>query len=77
MHPFIDVSIEVMEGVMGDLINLNKFRKRAEKGRSEQEAATNRAKFGRTRSEREREEARDQRARDVLDQHHIDGGEAS
>jgi Domain of unknown function (DUF4169) len=66
-----------MEGGMGDLISLNKFRKRAEKGRSEQEAATNRAKFGRTRSEREREEVRDQRARDVLDQHHIDGGEAS
>jgi Domain of unknown function (DUF4169) len=62
---------------MGDLINLNKFRKRVEKERSEQEAAANRAKFGRTRSEREREEARSERASELLDQHQIDGGEAS
>jgi hypothetical protein len=62
---------------MGDLINLNKFRKRAEKERSEQEAAANRAKFGRTKSEREREEAQGERARELLDQHQIDGGEAS
>jgi hypothetical protein len=62
---------------MGNLINLNKFRKRVEKERSEQEASTNRAKFGRTRSEREREEAQTERAREILDQHHIDGGEAS
>jgi hypothetical protein len=62
---------------MGDLINLNKFRKRVEKERSEQQAATNRAKFGRTKSEREREEARSERARDLLDQHQIDSGDAS
>ena len=62
---------------MGDLVNLNKFRKRAGKQRSEQEAAENRAKFGRTRSEREREETHAERARELLDQHHIDGGEAS
>jgi hypothetical protein len=62
---------------MGNLVNLNKFRKRVEKERSEQEASTNRAKFGRTRSEREREEAQTERAREILDQHHIDGGEAS
>lgn len=62
---------------MGDLVNLNKFRKRAEKERSEHEAAANRTKFGRTRSEREREETQAERARELLDQHHIDGGEAS
>jgi hypothetical protein len=62
---------------MGDLINLNKFRKRVEKERSEQQAAANRSKFGRTRAEREREEAQSERAREVLDQHQIDGGEAS
>jgi hypothetical protein len=77
MHPLIDVSIGMTEGGMGDLINLNKFRKRADKERTEQQASTNRAKFGRTRAEREREEAREQRARELLDQHHIDGGEAS
>jgi len=77
MHPLIDISIRMTGSGMGDLINLNKFRKRAEKERSEQEAAANRSKFGRTRSEREREEAQSERARELLDQHQIDGGEAS
>jgi Domain of unknown function (DUF4169) len=77
MRPVIHVSICMTGDGMGDLINLNKFRKRVEKERSEHQASTNRAKFGRTRSEREREEARDQRASELLDQHHIDGGEAS
>ena len=62
---------------MGDLVNLKQFKKRAARDRSGQEAAANRARFGRTRAEREREDARDQRARELLDQHHIDGGEAS
>jgi hypothetical protein len=62
---------------MGDLVNLKQFRKRAEKKRSEQEAAANRARFGRTRSEREIEEARAERASELLDQQRIDGEDAS
>jgi hypothetical protein len=65
------------EAGMGDLINLNRFRKRAAKERSEQEAAANRTRFGRTRSERELEELRTQRASEHLDQHRIDGEDAS
>ena len=62
---------------MGDLINLKQFRKRAERERAELEAAANRARFGRTKSERALEEARDQRASELLDQHRIDGEDAS
>jgi Domain of unknown function (DUF4169) len=62
---------------MGDLVNLKRFKKRATRGRSEQEAAANRTRFGRTRAERERDEARTERARELLDQHHMDGGDAS
>jgi hypothetical protein len=62
---------------MGDLVNLKQFRKRAGRVRSEQEAAANRARFGRARSERELEEARADRARALLDQHRIDGEDAS
>jgi hypothetical protein len=62
---------------MGDLINLKQFRKRAAKKRSEQEAAANRTRFGRTRSERELEELRAERAGEHLDQHRIDGEDAS
>ncbi|WP_298259053.1 DUF4169 family protein [Bradyrhizobium sp.] len=62
---------------MGDLVNLKRFKKRAARERSEQDAAANRTHFGRTRSERELEEARSERARELLDQHRIDGGDAS
>lgn len=62
---------------MGDLVNLKQFRKRAAKKRLEQEAAANRTRFGRTRSERELEELRTERASELLDQHRIDGEDAS
>ena len=62
---------------MGDLVNLKQFKKRASRERSEQEAATNRARFGRTKSERALDELRASRADDLLDQHHVDGEDAS
>jgi hypothetical protein len=62
---------------MGDLVNLKQFKKRAARDRSEKEAATNRARFGRTKSERVQDEHRASRASDLLDQHRIDGEEAS
>jgi hypothetical protein len=62
---------------MGNLVNLKQFRKRAARERSEQDAAANRARFGRTRSERSLEELRADRARELLDQHQVDGEDAS
>jgi hypothetical protein len=62
---------------MGDLVNLKQFKKRASRERSEQEAAANRAKFGRTKSERALDELRANRTGDLLDQHRIDGEDAS
>jgi len=62
---------------MGDLVNLKQFKKRAARGQSEKEAAANRARFGRTKSERILDESRASRAGDLLDQHRIDGEDAS
>ncbi len=62
---------------MGDLVNLKQFKKRAARNRSEQEAAANRARFGRSKSERVLDERRESRANDVLDQHLIEGEDAS
>ena len=62
---------------MGDLVNLKRFRKRAEKEQSAKQADANRKRFGRTKSERILEEVRGKRANDVLDQHRIDGEDAS
>ncbi len=62
---------------MGDVVNLKRFRKRAERAQSAKQADANRTRFGRTKSERVVEERRSKRAADLLDQHRIDGEDAS
>ena len=58
---------------MGDIVNLKRFRKRAEREQSAKQAEANRTRFGRTKSQRVLEERRAKRAGDLLDQHRIDG----
>jgi hypothetical protein len=62
---------------MGDVVNLKRFKKRTEREQSTKLAETNRARFGRTKSERILDEQRANRANDLLDQHRIDGEDAS
>ena len=62
---------------MGDLINLNRFKKRSARDQSAKVAEVNRVRFGRSKSERTLEEQRTSRANTMLDQHHIDGEDAS
>ena len=62
---------------MGDVVNLKRFRKRVAREQSAKEADANRARFGRTKSERDGEAARAKRAGKLLDQHRIDGEDAS
>jgi len=57
--------------VMGDVVNLKRFRKRIERAHAEQRADENRVRHGRTRSERERDEVNDRKLREKLDQHRI------
>jgi hypothetical protein len=66
-----------MESGMGDVVNLKRFKKRTERQQSEQQAEVNRARFGRSKSDRKVEEQRTSRASDLLDQHRIDGEDAS
>ena len=62
---------------MGDAVNLKRFKKRAERQQSAKQAEANRTRFGRTKSERVLDKARTRRASDLLDQHRIDGEDAS
>lgn len=62
---------------MGDLVNLKRFKKRAEREQSAKQADANRAQFGRTKSERVLEQHRSKRANDLLEQHRLDDGDAS
>jgi hypothetical protein len=65
------------EASMGDVINLKRFKKRNEKEQSAKQAEANRARFGRTKSERALDDLQKDRAGQLLDQHRIDGGDAS
>ena len=62
---------------MGDLVNLNRFRKRAARDEASKQAETNRARSGRSKLERNLQEQRTARANNMLDQHKIDGENAS
>jgi hypothetical protein len=66
----------MMEAGMGDVVNLKRFKKRAEREASAKQADANRTRFGRTKSERVLDEQRSSRAKDQLDQHRIDGEDA-
>ena len=67
----------MMGASMGDVVNLKRFKKRSEREQSAKQAETNRARFGRTKSERALDEQAKDRAGNLLDQHRIDGGDAS
>jgi len=67
----------MMGAAMGELVNLKRFKKRSEREQAAKQADTNRARFGRTKSERALDELRTNRASAHLDQHHIDGEDAS
>jgi hypothetical protein len=67
----------MMEASMGDVVNLNRFKKRTEREQAARDADANRARFGRTKADRALDERRTDRARDLLDQHKLDDGGAS
>ncbi len=71
-------SLRSLEGMaMGDIVNLKRFRKRGEREQAAKEAEANRARFGRSKSERAADAMRARRADELLDQHRVDGGDAS
>jgi len=61
----------------GEIVNLKRFRKRNEREQAAKDADANRARFGRSKSEREADVMRARRANEILDQHRIDGEDAS
>jgi hypothetical protein len=66
-----------METSMGDVVNLNRFKKRAAKESAAKQADANRARFGRSKSERAQEQQRSERAKALLDRHRLGDGDAS
>jgi hypothetical protein len=58
---------------MGDVVNLNRFRKTREKAERTKEAEANRARFGRTKTEKERDRKEAERKTQTLDGHKLDG----
>jgi hypothetical protein len=62
---------------MGNIVNLKRFKKRIERDEAAKESEANRARYGRTKSERTSQAKGAQRTNDLLDQHRIDGRDAS
>lgn len=62
---------------MADVINLKRFKKRIEREQSAKQAEINRARFGRSKAERTVDQRTIDRAADALDQHKLNGGDAS
>ena len=60
---------------MGELVNLRKARKQAQRNADEERAASNRLVHGRTKAQRTLEAARTERTRRHLEAHKIDTGE--
>jgi len=67
----------MMEASMADVVNLKRFKKRSERAQSAKQADTNRARFCRPKAERALDEHGKERHAHLLDQHRIDGGDAS
>jgi hypothetical protein len=63
--------------IMGDLVNLNRFKKRIEREEAAKQADVNRARFGRSKAERVLEQKRTIRAENMLNQHQLNGEDAS
>jgi hypothetical protein len=63
--------------VMGDLVNLKRFKKRAAREEAAKQAEANRIAFGRTKTERALGEQRASRAEALLNQHRIESEDAS
>jgi hypothetical protein len=59
---------------MGEVVNLGKVRKAADRQRDQKVAAANRVKYGRSKSERKLETARSAKALRDLDQHRVETG---
>jgi hypothetical protein len=65
------------EAMVGDLVNLKRFRKRVAREADAQQAEANRARFGRTKAEKTLAAQRASRAEEILNQHRLDDEEAS
>jgi Domain of unknown function (DUF4169) len=63
--------------IMGELVNLRRYKKRGERAQSANEADANRVRFGRSKAERSVDAERTRRADELLDQHRIDEEGAS
>ena len=61
---------------MGDIVNLKRYKKRAEKESAAKQADANRVRFGRSKSERALEKSESEGVRAQLDQLRLDGGDA-
>lgn len=57
--------------MMGEIVNLKRYKKQVSRAKDGKEAAAQRAKFGRSKSERQRDRDRETKLHSALDQHRL------
>ena len=63
--------------MMGEIVNLKRYKKQVARTGDDKNAAAQRAKFGRTKSERQRDRQQEAKLNAVLDQHRMGRNEMS
>ena len=58
-------------GLMGEIINLKRFKKRAARDQAAEGAQAQRARFGRTKAKRQEDQEQNRKFESVLDHHRI------
>lgn len=61
--------------MMGEIVNLKRYKKQIARTDGDKDAAARRAKFGRSKSERQRDRQREEKLDAVLDQHRMSKNE--
>lgn len=57
--------------MMGEIVNLKRYKKQVARADDDKDAAARRAKFGRSKSERQRDRQREEKLNALLDQHRM------
>mgnify|MGYP003142728390 FL=1 len=71
LRPYIksqEINQHRVDGDMGDVVNLNQFRKKQGRKKAEELARNNRVRFGRTSQQKKQEKDQIQRGKTTLDQ---------
>jgi Domain of unknown function (DUF4169) len=64
-------AVQHSDGLMGDIVNLKRFKKRVAREEANRDAQAQRVRFGRTKVERQQDQEQNRKLNTALDHHRI------